>query len=70
MSQLELKAIITTIIVVLVGLLVIKFFDVIFWGSVLVALAVGAVLGWNYLSKKYGGLDGVFKALMKEVGIK
>jgi hypothetical protein len=64
------KAIITTAVCVIVGLLVIKFFDLIFWGSVLVALAVGAVLGWNHLSKKYGGVDGIRKALFNEVGIK
>jgi hypothetical protein len=64
------KAIITTAIVVIVGLLVIKFFDIIFWGSLLVALGVAAVVGWNHLTKKHGGADGILKALMKEVGIK
>lgn len=64
------KAILTTVIVVVVGILVIKFFDFIFWGSMLVALAVAVVLAWNYLAKKHGGLEGVWKALLKEFGFK
>lgn len=64
------KAITTTVLVVIVGLLIIKFFDIIFWGGLLVALCVAAVLGWNYLSKKYGGLEGVWKAVVKESGLK
>lgn len=58
------NAIVTTVIVVIVGLLVIKFFDVIFWGTVLVALGVAAVLTWNHVSKKYGGIDGIWKAIV------
>jgi hypothetical protein len=64
------KAITTTAIVVIVGLLVIKFFDVIFWGAILVGLAVAAVLGWNYLTKRHNGAEGVWKAFLSEIGIK
>lgn len=56
-------------LIVFVGLLVIKFFDVVFFGAFLVALVVAAVLGWNHLSKKHGGAEGVWKALLKELGI-
>lgn len=58
------KTIVTTAIVVLVGLLVIRFFDVIFLVGVLVALGVSGVLAWNHLTKKYGGLEGVWKAFL------
>ncbi len=64
------KAITTTVIVVIVGMLLIKFFDVIFLGGIVIALAVAAVLGWNYLSKKHGGPAGVWKAFLGEAGIK
>jgi hypothetical protein len=64
------KAITTTAIVVIVGMLAIKFFDFIFWGSLLVALGVAGVLTWNHLTKKHGGVEGVWKAFAKEVGIK
>lgn len=64
------KTIITTVLVVIVGMLVIKFFDLIFWGSLLIGVAVGAVLGWNHLTKKYGGPAGVWKALLAELGFK
>lgn len=64
------KAITTTAIVVVVGLLIIKFFNVIFWGGLLVAIAVGAVLGWGYLVKKHGSPHGVWKAILAEMGIK
>ena len=63
------KTITTTVIVVVVALLVIKFFDVIFVVGMLVALAVAAVLGWLHLSKKHGGVEGVWKAFLAEVGV-
>ena len=63
------KAITTTAIVVIVGLLVIKFFDWIFLTGLAVAMAVAAVLGWNYLSKKHGGWEGMWKAFLKEIGV-
>jgi hypothetical protein len=59
------KTIITTAIVVIVALLIIKFFNYIFLAGIVVALAVAAVLGWNYLSKKHGGTAGVWKAFLK-----
>ncbi len=61
------KTITTVVVVVVVGLLVIKFFDFIFWGSVLVALGVAGVVGWNYLSKKHGGAGGMIDAAIKAV---
>lgn len=63
------KTISTTVVVVIVALLVIKFFDVIFVVGMLVALAVGAVLGWLHLSKKHGGAEGVWKAFLGELGV-
>jgi hypothetical protein len=63
------KAITTTALVVVVGMLLIKFFDIIFWGAFVIAIAVAAVLAWNHLAKKHGGIDGMWKAFRKEVGI-
>ena len=62
--------ILKTAAVAIVVLLVIKFFDYIFLCGILIALAVAAVLGWNYLSKKHGGPEGVWKALLSELGVK
>jgi hypothetical protein len=64
------KTIITTVIVVVVALLVIKFFDVIFWVGIVAVIAIAAVIGWGKLSKKHGGPQGVWKALLTELGIK
>lgn len=64
------KVILTTAIVVVVALLIIKFFDYIFVAGILIALAVAAVLGWNYLSKKHDGPKGVWAAFLKALGVK
>jgi len=64
------KLMLTTALVAVVALVVIRFFDLIFWGGLLVALVVGAVLGWTHLSKKHGGAEGVWKALLAELGVK
>lgn len=61
------KTIVTTVIVVVTALVLIKFFDVILWVGIVAALAVAAVLGWNHLTKKYGGPEGVWDAFLKEV---
>ena len=64
------KLILTTATVASVALLVIKFFDWIFLGGILIALVVATVLAWNYVSKKHGGPEGVWKALLNELGVK
>lgn len=64
------KLIITTATAVAVALLVLKFFDFIVLGVVLVALGVAVVLFANHLKTKHGGTDGVWKALLKELGLK
>ncbi len=64
------KVIITTATVAIVALLIIKFFDLIFWGGLVVAIVVATVLGWTHLSNKHGGAEGVWKALLTELGIK
>jgi len=64
------KLMLTTAICAVVALVVIRFFDLIFWGGLLVALVVGTVLGWTHLSKKHGGAEGVWKALLAELGVK
>lgn len=64
------KTVITTAIVVLVGMLLIRFFDFIFLAIFLVALGVAGVLGWNHLAEKHGGSKGVWKALLAELGFK
>ncbi len=61
------KTVTVTAIVVIVGLLVIKFFDFIFWGSVLVALGVAGVVAWTHLSKKYNGASGMIDAAIKAI---
>lgn len=61
------KTIITTALVVIVGMLLIRFFDFIFVAIFLVALGVAAVLGWNHLANKYGGTKGALEALRKAV---
>jgi hypothetical protein len=61
------KTIVTTVLVVVVGMLVIKFFDVLFLGAIVIALGVAAVLGWNHFTKKYGGPEAALKAAMKAI---
>lgn len=64
------KIITTTVLVVITALLVLKFFDYIFLAGLVAALAVGAVLSWNHLSKKHGGAKGVWEAFLGEIGVK
>ncbi len=62
--------VIKTAVVVAVALVLIRFFNFILLGSVLVAIGVAGVLGWNHLSKKHGGAAGVWAWALKEIGIK
>lgn len=61
------KTILTTVACVIAGLLVIKFFDLIFWGAIITALVVAVVLFTGSLKKKHGSLDAALKAMMAEI---
>lgn len=63
------KTITTTAIVVVVGMLIVRFFNVILFGAIVVGLAVAAVLLWGHLTKKHGGAEGIWKAFLKEIGV-
>jgi len=55
----EKKTIITTAVVAIVALLVIKFFDVILIGGFFVAIAIAGVLAWRYI-EAHGGIEEFF----------
>lgn len=62
------KLITTTALCAFAALLVLKFFDTIFFMAVLVAIVVAVAVYWSHLCKKHGGPSGVYKHVLKEFG--